>query len=457
MKKLTDYLVLVALVVGLQTIAQAGISFTDNFSSYTQNTCFADGTNFGSWTSVFSGFGCVKVGSSGNQSWVDESPQVSTSSTESHSSLVVGPSFSNALTFSVTVNTVAQLRQGSQPNPWEVGWVVWHYTDNSHFYYFIAKPNGWELGKEDPAYPGNQRFLATNDQPASFPIGVPYKITITQTAENTISVTVNGSPITTFTDTQTPYTSGRIGLYTEDAHVEFSNVSTSSTADTTAVSASGSEWASTPFGTPQTGDFTAEIDATPQAATIDGGIGLSNGPQSTFTGLACIGRFNGSGFIDARNGNSYAAVNSIAYTANQTYHFRFVVSLSSHTYSLYVTPPGQSEQAVALNYGFRTEQQAVTALNSWSIFADVASMQVANFLAPSATAIANSTWTNSSFTTQTGAFEADWDAMPTASGMDGVMALSNGPQADFSGFACLVRFYSVSGTIQARKWRKLRG
>ena len=216
------------------------------------------------------------------------------------------------------------------------------------------------------------------------------------------------------------------------------------------VSASGPEWGSTPFGTTQTGSFTAELDAVPLATSTDGGIGLSNGPQTAFTGLACIGRFHQSGFIDAINGSSYSAVNSIPYTANQTYHFRFVVSLSTHTYSLYVTPPGQSEQTVASNYAFRTEQQSVTALNYWSVFADIASMQVSNFLAPSATAIANSTWTNNSFPTQNGTFQADWDAMPTASGMDGVMALSNGPQTDFPGFACLVRFYSGTGTIQAR-------
>lgn len=216
------------------------------------------------------------------------------------------------------------------------------------------------------------------------------------------------------------------------------------------VSASGPEWGSASFGASQTGDFTAEIDAVPLATGTDGGIGLSNGPQTAFAGLACIGRFNQSGFIDARNGGSYAAVNSIPYTANQTYHFRFVVSLSSHTYSLFVTAPGQSEQTVASNYAFRTEQQAVTVLNDWSVFADVNSMQVANFLAPSVTAIANSTWTNGAFPTQSSTFQADWDAMPTASGTDGVMGLSNGPQTDFSGFACLVRFYSVSGTIQAR-------
>jgi hypothetical protein len=153
--------------------------------------------------------------------------------------------------------------------------------------------------------------------------------------------------------------------------------------------------------------------------------------------------------IDARNGGTYTAVNSIPYSANQTYHFRFVVSLSSHTYSLFVTPPGQSEQAVALNYAFRTEQASATTLSYWSVFADISSMRVSSFLAASATANANSVWTNTSFPIQSGSFQTEWDALPGTSGMDGVMGLSNGIQTDFTGFPCLIRFFT-DGTIQAR-------
>jgi len=215
------------------------------------------------------------------------------------------------------------------------------------------------------------------------------------------------------------------------------------------VSASGPEWGNVAFAAQQTGAFTAEVDATPLASNIDGAVALSNGPQTAFTGLACIGRFNSSGLIDARNGSSYAAVASIPYSGNQTYHFRFVVNISNHTYSLYVTPPGQTEQTVASNYAFRTEQNQVTVLNNWSMFADIGSMQASNFLSASATAIANSTWTNSPFAVQSGSFQAEWDAMPMASGMDGVMAISNGPQTSFTGFACLIRFFT-DGTIQVR-------
>ena len=104
---------------------------------------------------------------------------------------------------------------------------------------------------------------------------------------------------------------------------------------------------------------------------------------------------------------------------------------------------------MGLNYDFRTEQQSVPLLNTWSIFADISSMEAANFLSASATATNDSVWTNSSFANQTGTFQAEWDAMPMASGMDGVMAISNGAQTSFTNFACLVRFFT-DGTIQVR-------
>ena len=127
------------------------------------------------------------------------------------------------LTLQVAATTSRQLRVGSAPQPWEVAWVLWHYVDNSHFYYFIPKPNGWELGKADPAYSGAQRFLATGTTPA-FALGTWHQITVTQSGQ-TIQVSANGMPVVTFTDRERPYSSGRIGLYSEDAEVYFDNVS----------------------------------------------------------------------------------------------------------------------------------------------------------------------------------------------------------------------------------------
>jgi hypothetical protein len=50
-------------------------------------------------------------------------------------------------------------------------------------------------------------------------------VKITQDVSNVITVWVDGVKITTFTDTETPYASGNIGFYTEDAHVHADDVS----------------------------------------------------------------------------------------------------------------------------------------------------------------------------------------------------------------------------------------
>ena len=201
------------------------LKFSDDFSSYSTGTCLSDGATFGQWKLVFNGFGCTQIETDGANKWLHESPKASTSSSETHASLVTGPSFSNPITFEIKSTPISQLRSGT-PNPWEVAWVIWHYTDNTHFYYFIAKTNGWELGKEDPAYPGNQRYLATGSSP-KYVIGTSYTIKVTQDSSNKITVFVNGAQVVSFTDTERPYTSGKIGLYNEDAHVHFDDVKVS--------------------------------------------------------------------------------------------------------------------------------------------------------------------------------------------------------------------------------------
>ena len=99
-------------------------------------------------------------------------------------------------------------------------------------------------------------------------------------------------------------------------------------------------------------------------------MALSNGPQTAFTGFACLIRFFTDGTIQARNGGTYAADITLSYTPSLMYHFRIPVNTSSHTYSVYVTPSGGSEQLLASNYAFRTEQAGVSTLNNAGIIVD---------------------------------------------------------------------------------------
>ena len=133
-------------------------------------------------------------------------PKTSTSSDETHAALAtvdgVNIEENATQTISATMRTDTQLRTGDDPNPWEVAWFLWNYTDDQHFYAVVLKPNGWEISKEDPAYPGAQRFLASGDSP-TFPVGSAFDITVTiTTAEDavTMTVSVGGAELATVTD-----------------------------------------------------------------------------------------------------------------------------------------------------------------------------------------------------------------------------------------------------------------
>jgi len=198
----------------------------EDFSSMPRNTCIDDGTTIGAWTFFYDGFGCTGFVSLNGNTVLIEQPQAAADPSETHGGLALGPATMGDVTVQADMATTRQLRTGSAPNAWEVGWLLWHFTDSQHFYYVIPKPNGWELGKADPAYPGGQRFLATGDSP-QFPIGPWYRVRVVQTG-STIQVYANNLLITTFTDFESPYTSGRVGLYTEDAESYFDNVTVTS-------------------------------------------------------------------------------------------------------------------------------------------------------------------------------------------------------------------------------------
>lgn len=212
-------------LVASQEPVAAPVTVVESFST----TCHTDGSTFGLWRFVYDGLGCNGLHRLGDNTVLVERPRAAVSPDESHAGLTVGPSIAGDFALEVSLATVSQLRRGSAPNPWEVGWVIWHYTDDTSFYYFIPKPNGWELGKADPGYPGSQRFLATGSTP-TFPVGPWYRVGIRQTGQ-TIDVLIDDLPIVTFTDVERPYVSGRVGFYTEDAEIYFDDVAITMAAD----------------------------------------------------------------------------------------------------------------------------------------------------------------------------------------------------------------------------------
>jgi len=165
-----------------------------------------------------------------------------------------------------------------------------------------------------------------------------------------------------------------------------------------------SVWVNSPFSS-QNGSFTAQFDATPNAAPMDGVMGLSAGATTLYEALAVTVRFNTAGQIDARSGAVYTAANAIPYAAGTSYRFRLVVDIPSHTFAAYVTPAGSAELTIGTGFAFRTDQPPVSALDNWALHTESGTHTVCNFTISSSTPpapVASVTVTPPSATVQAG-------------------------------------------------------
>lgn len=182
-----------------------------------------DGDTWGAWNVVFAGYGAVTATGTGSTSEITLAPATASSPEQTHAALVVSTADYDDVRIRTKVTLDEQLRRNSTPNPWESGWLVTRYQDPEHFYYVALKTNGWELGKRDPAYPGGQRFLATGNTPRA-KVGSTQTVVL-QAVGRKLIVKINRTTVASFTDTERPYTTGRVGMYSEDAVVTFSRIS----------------------------------------------------------------------------------------------------------------------------------------------------------------------------------------------------------------------------------------
>jgi hypothetical protein len=178
-----------------------------------------DGHTVGQWRTVFTGQGHVTGTTPGRTILL--SPARATAPGVTHAALAVSARSYRDFTATVTVRTLRQLRHGAAgaPHPWEVGWVLWHFTGSSHFYALTLEVRGWVLSKQDPAYRGDERFLASGRTPG-FPVGRAHQVQITQVGP-VMTIRADGHLLTRFTDTQRPYLTGALGLYCEDSLAQF--------------------------------------------------------------------------------------------------------------------------------------------------------------------------------------------------------------------------------------------
>ena len=130
----------------------------------------------------------------------------------------------------------------------------------------------------------------------------------------------------------------------------------------------------------QNGTFTATFDVTPAAASggIAAVIGLSVGSANAYTGLAAIVRFSNesNGSIDVRRGSVYGYDLPVIYSASVSYKVRMDVNVPARTYSVYVTPAGGSEVAMAKDFAFRSEQSTVASLANFCSYCELGGVTV---------------------------------------------------------------------------------
>jgi hypothetical protein len=182
----------------------------------------------GKWQNVYTGSGStgVEVGN-GSQVFFLK-PGISTATSRTSAALVKSTeTFCNSI-LNVDINTVKQLRQNSPPNPWEAGWIVFRYTDTFHYYWFLVRSDGIELGKKDCDTCSNpadgQQFLVTKDTP-TLQLNKWSHWTI-NIVGNHIKISVNGKLVIDFKDKKMSdkLSSGAIAMYSEDAYVRYDNV-----------------------------------------------------------------------------------------------------------------------------------------------------------------------------------------------------------------------------------------
>lgn len=203
-------------------LVSAAAAFAHHFAGTRSGECrdWRPGQLCGGWRLIYNGYGSARAIRAASGWSFELAPRAAKQAERTHAALALSEHQVDDTLVSATLVTTRQLRQ-PQPNQWEVAWLLWHYIDDSRFYAIALKPNGWEISKEDPAYPEGQRFLATGTTP-TFAIGVKHTVQVRQIA-NAIEVRVDGSVIH-IRDDESPYLRGAVGLYTEDASVCFTDV-----------------------------------------------------------------------------------------------------------------------------------------------------------------------------------------------------------------------------------------
>lgn len=191
----------------------------------------------------------------------------------------------------------------------------------------------------------------------SNPPGATIRYT-TDGSDPTSSSTVYSAPLTISSSTQ---------LKAKGFAASYNDSTINSRQFTKRFFTSTSLWTSFAIPTQTGTDAVITLSATPSTAPLDSVIGFGNVEASSYLNLAAAVQFDQvTGTVRARNGGSYAAVNTFTYSAGVKYALEFTINVVAKTYSLTITAPGGSPITIATNYAFRTEQSGISSITHMS-------------------------------------------------------------------------------------------
>lgn len=218
------------------TTTTANTNLYDDFSGGTYTLSDGQTSPNGKWHDRYNGYGSAGVTTDKvtGKNVFYEKPGIANSpstinpdgktTSGTHSALVLSTQKWQNFKLSLDMRTNQQLRQGT-PNSWEVAWVMFRFADDWHHYYFVLKTTGIEFGKKDTNCQCEQQvFLYTANSPI-VRLGEWEHVDI-QVIGNHITVWLNGTKVVDKVDDtmSSVLSSGAIGLYSEDASVNYANV-----------------------------------------------------------------------------------------------------------------------------------------------------------------------------------------------------------------------------------------
>ncbi len=178
----------------------------------------------------------------------------------------------------------------------------------------------------------------------------------------------------------------------------------------------------------QTSAFVAEFNATATADSVDGVIGFSKAWPSSYGAYSIKILFNNEGFVIANNGGSFEADSAFAYTGGTTYAIKVVGNILEQDYSLWIQDGVSDPVLIGENFAFASDPGVVDSLNYRSVKmsfhpqwgGNVGAVEIADFTIgyPDEVNI------NTPFASQTGRFMFEFNVLPTADQVDGVVGFS---------------------------------